>query len=98
MLARLNQLVERVTASLEESDFMDASNAIGVFIDDLTNWYVRRSRRRFWKSEHDSDKNDAYATLYHVLVKLARLLAPFTPFVTEDDVPEPGAVRMPGCA
>ena len=53
------------------------------FLDDLTNWYVRRSRRRFWKSEHDADKNAAYATLYHVLVKLARLLAPFTPFVTE---------------
>ena len=52
-------------------------------LDDLTNWYVRRSRRRFWKSEHDADKNAAYATLYHVLVKLARLLAPFTPFVTE---------------
>jgi isoleucyl-tRNA synthetase len=83
VLARINQLIERVTASLEESDFMAASGAINVFVDDLTNWYVRRSRRRFWKSEHDSDKNDAYATLYHVLVKLSRLLAPFTPFVTE---------------
>ena len=62
---------------------MVAANNIGVFIDDLTNWYVRRSRRRFWKSEHDSDKNNAYATLYHVLVKLGRVLAPFTPFVTE---------------
>ncbi len=83
VLARLNQLVETVTSSLEESDFMDAATAIGVFVDDLTNWYVRRSRRRFWKSEHDADKNDAYATLYHVLVKLIRLLAPFTPFMTE---------------
>jgi len=83
IIARLNQLVEYVTANMEESDFMDAANAIGVFVDDLTNWYVRRSRRRFWKSEQDSDKNDAYATLYHVLVKLMRLLAPFTPFMTE---------------
>ncbi|RPJ37390.1 MAG: hypothetical protein EHM21_18115 [Chloroflexi bacterium] len=83
VLARLNQLVERVTTSLDESDFMVAANNIGVFIDDLTNWYVRRSRRRFWKSEHDSDKNNAYATLYHVLVKLGRVLAPFTPFATE---------------
>ncbi len=83
VLARLNQLVEHVTANLEESDIMDAANGVGVFIDDLTNWFVRRSRRRFWKSEHDSDKNAAYATLYHVLVKLARVLAPFTPFVTE---------------
>jgi isoleucyl-tRNA synthetase len=83
VLARLNQLVKAVTEHLEESDFMDAANAVGVFIDDLTNWYVRRSRRRFWKSEQDADKNSAYATFYHVLVKLSRLLAPFTPFVTE---------------
>ncbi len=83
VLARVNQLVKTVESNLEESDFMDATNAVGVFIDDLTNWYVRRSRRRFWKSEHDTDKNDAYATLYHVLVKLARVLAPFTPFVSE---------------
>jgi isoleucyl-tRNA synthetase len=53
------------------------------FVEDLTNWYVRRSRRRFWKSEHDADKNTAYATLYHILVKLGRLLAPVLPFVTE---------------
>jgi isoleucyl-tRNA synthetase len=83
VLAQLNKLVEIVTTNMDASDFMDAANAVGVFIDDLTNWYVRRSRRRFWKSEHDTDKNDAYATLYHVLVKLARLLAPFTPFVSE---------------
>lgn len=83
VLARINQLVERVTASLEQSDFATAAWSINVFVDDLTNWFVRRSRRRFWKSEHDADKNEAYATLYHVLVKLTRLLAPFTPFVTE---------------
>ncbi|HSV86481.1 MAG TPA: DUF5915 domain-containing protein, partial [Levilinea sp.] len=83
VLARLNQVVERVTAEMEDSDFYGSASAVAVFIDDLTNWYVRRSRRRFWKSEHDSDKGSAYATLYHVLVKLARLLAPFTPFFTE---------------
>jgi isoleucyl-tRNA synthetase len=83
VLARLNQIVQRVEAELDDSDFFGASGAVAVFIDDLTNWYVRRSRRRFWKSEHDSDKGAAYATLYHVLVKLARLLAPFTPFFTE---------------
>ncbi len=83
VLARLNQVTEKVTASLEDSDFMSAAGAVGIFIDDLTNWYVRRSRRRFWKSERDGDKNAAYSTLYHVLVKLARLLAPLTPFVTE---------------
>ena len=82
-LARLNQLAQRVTDGLNESDFYAAATAVNLFIDDLTNWYVRRSRRRFWKSGQGADKQAAYATLYHVLVKLARLLAPFTPFVTE---------------
>ncbi len=62
---------------------MSASQAAEAFLDDLSNWYVRCSRRRFWKSEHDTDKNTAYATLYHVLVKFAKTLAPFIPFVTE---------------
>ncbi len=83
VLARLNQIIPQVTEALENSDSLTATLALGGFLDDLSNWYVRRSRRRFWKSEHDADKNAAYATLYHVLVKFARLLAPFTPFVTE---------------
>jgi len=83
ILARLNALVARCTSALEDSDAYSATMAVEAFLDDLTNWYVRRSRRRFWKSEHDADKATAYATLYHVLVKLAKLLAPFTPFVTE---------------
>jgi len=83
VVARLNQVAEQVTANLEDSDFEQASRLLGMFVEDLTNWYVRRSRRRFWKSEQDADKKNAYATLYHVLVKLLRLLAPFTPFVTE---------------
>jgi len=83
VLARLNQVVERVTYTLENSDAFGATLAIEPFLEDLTNWYVRRSRRRFWKSEQDVDKNTAYATLYHVLVKLARILAPLTPFITE---------------
>ncbi|UCH59392.1 MAG: isoleucine--tRNA ligase, partial [Anaerolineales bacterium] len=83
VLARLNQVVKRVTTALENSDTLSATIALEALLDDLTNWYVRRSRRRFWKSEHDTDKNTAYATLYHVLVKLTRLLAPFIPFMTE---------------
>jgi isoleucyl-tRNA synthetase len=83
VLARLNQVVEQVEKSLENSDLFAAASIVEAFIDDLTNWYVRRSRRRFWKSEHDNDKNNAYATLYHLLVKLTRLLAPFSPFVVE---------------
>jgi isoleucyl-tRNA synthetase len=66
------------------------------FIDDLTNWYIRRSRRRFWKSSNDTDKLHAYTTLHAVLLELAQIAAPFTPFISEaifrnlrvDDLPE----------
>ncbi|MCJ7531120.1 MAG: class I tRNA ligase family protein [Anaerolineales bacterium] len=83
ILARLNQVVARVTEALDNSDPFGATLAVEPFVDDLSNWYVRRSRRRFWKSEQDTDKKAAYATLYHILVKLARTLSPFTPFATE---------------
>lgn len=83
VVARLDQLIARVTEQLNASVIHTAAEAIAVFVDDLTNWYVRRSRRRFWKSEQDGDKNNAYATLYYVLVRLSRMLAPFTPFVSE---------------
>ena len=83
MLARLNQVVARVTEAMEGYDPYGATLAIEPLLDDLTNWYVRRSRRRFWKSEHDADKEAAYATLYQVLVTLAKMLAPLVPFVTE---------------
>ncbi|MCB1100830.1 MAG: class I tRNA ligase family protein, partial [Kiritimatiellae bacterium] len=53
------------------------------FLDDLTNWYIRRSRRRFWKSSNDGDKLAAYETLYEVLVRLCRIAAPFVPFISE---------------
>ncbi|MCS7260594.1 MAG: class I tRNA ligase family protein [Anaerolineae bacterium] len=83
ILARINQLTAQCTQCLEDSDAYTATILIEELLDDLTNWYVRRSRRRFWKSERDTDKKAAYATLYYVLVRLVRLLAPFTPFVTE---------------
>lgn len=83
VLARLNQAISLVTSALIDSDAFAATIVVDALIDDLTNWYVRRSRRRFWKSEQDADKSAAYATLYHVLVKFSKLLAPFTPFVTE---------------
>ena len=83
ILARLNQVVAGVTERLNDYDAYGATLLIEPFIDDLTNWYIRRSRRRFWKSEQDADKNAAYATLYRVLTTLCRLLAPFVPFVTE---------------
>jgi isoleucyl-tRNA synthetase len=83
IVARLNQVVVRVTEALENSDTYTGALALEALLDDLSNWYVRRSRRRYWKSEHDEDKDDAYNTLYHVLVKLIKLLAPFIPFMTE---------------
>ena len=84
VLSRLHTMVGRVTASLEEYDAATASRAIEGFVDDLSNWYVRRSRRRFWKSENDQDKASAYGTLYQCLCTLIRVLAPFLPFLTEE--------------
>lgn len=83
ILARLNQVVAQVTQSFTDSDAYTSTMAFESLLDDLSNWYVRRSRRRFWKSEQDSDKNTAYATLWHFLVKMTRTLAPVMPFITE---------------
>jgi isoleucyl-tRNA synthetase len=83
VISELNMLVDSVTRSLDDYDPTDAGRKIDEFVRDLSNWYVRRSRRRFWKSENDDDKLAAYSTLYLCLVTLARLLAPFTPFVAE---------------
>jgi isoleucyl-tRNA synthetase len=86
LLSELNVLIEKVTDELEAYDPTDAARAIDAFVDDLSNWYVRRSRRRFWRgvSESDQDKKSAYYTLYTALVTLSRLLAPFTPFIAEE--------------
>src|SRR5581483_3474663 len=83
VLARLNQVAADVKQDLENTDAFSATNTLEVFLDDLSNWYVRRSRRRFWRGQLDTDKQSAYSTLWHVLVKLGRLIAPITPFVTE---------------
>ena len=83
IIARVNAVTDRVTTCLQESDPSGASLSLQELLDDLTDWYVRRNRRRFWKSERDDDKRTAYATLYYVLVRMIRLLAPFTPFITE---------------
>ena len=83
IVARLNQIIAAVTDDIANYDCYGATLVLQEFIEDLTNWYIRRSRRRFWKSEHDADKNMAYTTLYHVLTTLIRVLAPITPFVTE---------------
>jgi isoleucyl-tRNA synthetase len=82
-LARLNALVRDVTAALEAYDVTGAARDIEWFVDELSNWYVRRNRRRFWKAEDDADKQAAYQTLYTCLLTVTRLAAPFIPFVTE---------------
>jgi isoleucyl-tRNA synthetase len=83
IVARLNEVIAKTTASLEDYDAYSATLVIQELLEDLTNWYVRRSRRRFWRSEHDADKEAAYATLYHVLTTLIKVVAPITPFVSE---------------
>lgn len=84
ILSELNMLVKNVDEKLENYDIYSATGMIEKFVDNLSNWYIRRSRKRFWKSENDSDKNGAYATLHYVLVELSKLMAPFTPFVAEE--------------
>lgn len=84
IISELNQLVMDVDTALDGYNPTEAGRKIESFVDDLSNWYVRRSRRRFWKSENDADKLSAYTTLYECLVTLSKLLAPFTPFLAEE--------------
>ena len=84
IVSRLHQLITEVEQGLDNYNLQDATKPILPFLDDASNWYVRRSRRRFWKSEDDGDKNDAYRTLHYVLVRLSYMLAPFTPFLAEE--------------
>ncbi|MGQ0571492.1 MAG: isoleucine--tRNA ligase [Armatimonadota bacterium] len=83
ILSRLGGLVATMRGRLDEFDIAGASRPVEEFVDDLSTWYVRRSRRRFWKGEDDADKRAAYYTLYRVLRTLVLALAPFVPFLTE---------------
>jgi isoleucyl-tRNA synthetase len=84
ILSSLNTLVENVRLRMDQYDLMGASRLIGEFtVDDLSNWYIRRSRKRFWKGAMGPDKLSAYQTLYTVLMTVSKLLAPFTPFIAE---------------
>jgi isoleucyl-tRNA synthetase len=84
LVSKLHRLVEKVTHDLDGYNVTDASRSISEFVvADLSNWYVRRNRRRFWKGEADADKRAAYVTLYETLVAISKLCAPMTPFVTE---------------
>lgn len=83
ILSETHKLIDDVVKGMESYEVTEATRPIVKFMDNLTNWYIRRSRKRFWKSENDGDKLEAYETLYEVLVKLTQVMAPFTPFVTE---------------
>ncbi|MBI4761190.1 MAG: isoleucine--tRNA ligase [Chloroflexota bacterium] len=84
LLSELNALVRDVTEAYEHYDVPNATRPIEAFVEKLSTWYLRRSRRRFWKSESDSDKQAAYSTLYTALVTTSKLLAPAMPFLAEE--------------
>ncbi|MHB1865130.1 MAG: isoleucine--tRNA ligase [Candidatus Saccharimonadales bacterium] len=84
IVSRVHELGTQVDSSMENYDTPNATRPILKFIDDASNWYVRRSRKRFWKTDNDKDKNDAYRTLHYVLVHLSIIMAPFTPFLSEE--------------
>ena len=84
LLSELNVLVRDVTEAYENYDVPNATRPIEAFVEKLSTWYLRRSRRRFWKSESDSDKQAAYSTLYTALVTVAKMLAPSMPFLAEE--------------
>lgn len=84
IVSRVHQLNMDIEKNLDTYDIPSAIKPILPFIEDASNWYVRRSRRRFWKSGDDTDKNNAYRTLHYVLVHLAQIMAPFTPFLAEE--------------
>ena len=83
VISELNQLMKNVDNALKNYTINESTKYIIDFMDGLTNWYIRRSRRRFWKSENDTDKYQAYSTLYEILTKLSQILAPITPFITD---------------
>ena len=84
IISRIHQLRNEIAAGMEEYNIPKALENVLLFIDDLSNWFVRRSRRRFSKDDDAADKSSAYATLYYVLVYLSKILAPFTPFLAEE--------------
>ncbi len=96
LLSSLQHLVSEVTEAIDNYKIYKAVEPINKFIDQLTNWYIRRSRRRFWKSENDNDKTSAYLALYYTLLELSKVIAPILPFIAEemfqilktDDMPE----------
>ena len=83
IVSSLETLIHGVTVAMDDYDLQRSVRPFVLFIEDLTNWYIRRSRRRFWKSQNDADKQHAYRTLRYVLVQLCKVAAPFTPFISD---------------
>ena len=83
IVSSLETLIANVTDAMDRYDLQKSVRPFLDFIDNLTNWYIRRSRRRFWKSSNDADKRHAYRTLRYVLLQLSKIAAPFTPFIAE---------------
>jgi isoleucyl-tRNA synthetase len=84
IISELQMLIRVFNLHMENYELHKASRLLPKFVDNLSNWYIRRSRKRFWKSENDGDKNEAYQTLYYVLTELSKVMAPFTPFIAEE--------------
>ncbi len=84
ILSSAHEMVEEVTIDMDNYNLQRSATRFEQFVDDLTNWYIRRSRRRFWKSQNDNDKNEAYQTLYSVLLTFCKTAAPFIPYITEE--------------
>ena len=84
LVSRVHQVRNQITEGMEAYNIPAALSSVLEFIDDMSNWFVRRSRRRFWKSEDDQDKLEAYSALYYVLIYLTKIMAPFTPFLAEE--------------
>lgn len=84
IISETHTLIADIESGMEKYEMTEATRPIVKFMDNLTNWYIRRSRKRFWKSENDGDKLEAYETLYEVLVTVSQVIAPFMPFITEE--------------
>ena len=84
ILSSLCEMVDEIRDNMDNYRIQKAANRFETFVEDLTNWYIRRSRRRFWKSQNDSDKHEAYSTLHFVLLTFVKTACPFIPFITEE--------------
>lgn len=95
MISILNKLIKDVEAGMDAYDLSLAVEPLVGFIDQLTNWYIRRSRRRFWEEQDTPDRDQAFATLYHVLIEFTKVAAPFIPFIAEAIYQNLRAAEMP---